>query len=67
MLLVLTITLWALGSLVVGNFQASTGMDIKLINGIASLLLILLAIYLVVTALIKIRGERGVLTEAESF
>lgn len=59
MLFVLTITLWALGSLVWGNFKASTGLDIKLLNGVASLVLIVLAIYLVITAFLKLRGERG--------
>ncbi|MBK8147409.1 MAG: carbon starvation protein A [Acidobacteria bacterium] len=58
MLFVLTITLWALGGLVVGNFRASTGLDIKLVNGMASLALISLAVYLVITALIKVRTER---------
>ena len=67
MLFVLAITLWALGSLVVGNLQSASGLDIKLVNGIASLTLIILAIYLVITALVKVRGERIALTEAESF
>ena len=58
MLFVLTITLWALASLVVGNFQASNGFDVKFVNGIACLTLILLAIYLVITAILKLRGER---------
>jgi carbon starvation protein len=58
MLFVLVITLWALGSLVIGNFQASNGFDVKLVNGLASLALISLAIYLVLTALVKLRGER---------
>lgn len=58
MLFVLVITLWALGTLVVGNFQASNGFDVKFINGLASLILIGLAIYLVITALIKLRGEK---------
>ena len=59
MLFVLVITLWALGLLVWGNFAASTGFDVKLVNGIASLALICLALYLVVTAFIKVRTERG--------
>lgn len=59
MLFVLTITIWALGSLVYGNFSAAKGFDVKLVNGIASLALISLAIYLVITALIKLRGERS--------
>ncbi|MGD9562019.1 MAG: carbon starvation protein A [Pyrinomonadaceae bacterium] len=59
MLFVLVITLWALGMLVWGNFTASAGFDIKLINGLASLALICLAIYLVVTAFLRVRSERG--------
>jgi carbon starvation protein len=59
MLFVLTITLYALAKMVVGNFQAAAGFDIKFVNGVASSALILLAIYLVVTALLKLRGERG--------
>lgn len=58
MLFVLVITLWALGTLVIGNFQASNGFDVKFINGLASLILIGLAIYLVITALVKLRSER---------
>ena len=65
MLFVLAITLWALGALVVGNFQASTGFDVKFINGVASLALISLAIYLVITAIFKLRKERQ-LTPVES-
>lgn len=55
MLFVLTITLWALGSMVYSNLQAAAGLDIKLINGITSGALIILAIFLVVTAWIKSR------------
>jgi carbon starvation protein len=58
MLFVLAITLWALTSLVVGNFRAANGFDIKFVNGVASLALISLAIYLVITAILKLRGER---------
>lgn len=58
MLFVLIITLWALSTMVVGNFRAAQGFDIKLVNGLASLALISLAIYLVVTAFVKLRGER---------
>jgi carbon starvation protein len=58
MLFVLVITLWALGALVIGNFRASSGFDVKLINGISSLALIVLAIYLVVTALVKLRSDK---------
>jgi len=55
MLFVLTITLWALGSMVYSNLQAASGIDVKMINGLSSLALILLAIFLVVTAWIKSR------------
>jgi carbon starvation protein len=58
MLFVLVITLWALTSLVIGNFRAANGFDIKFVNGLASLALISLAIYLVITAILKLRGER---------
>ncbi len=58
MLFVLVITIWALSSLVYGNFSAAKGFDIKFVNGLASLALISLAIYLVITALIKLRSER---------
>jgi carbon starvation protein len=58
MLFVLIITLWALSLMVIGNFRAAQGFDIKFINGVASLALISLAIYLVVTAFLKLRGER---------
>jgi len=68
MLFVLTITLWALGSLVYGNFSAANGFDVKFVNGIASLVLILLAVYLVITAILKVRNERpkGELVVVES-
>lgn len=58
MLFVLTITLWALIKLVIGNLQVSNGFDIKLINAIASAALVVLAIYLVINALFKLRNER---------
>ena len=55
MLFVLMITLWALGSMVYANLQATSGIDVKLINGLTSLALIVLAIFLVVTAWMKSR------------
>lgn len=67
MLFVLAITLWALTSLVIGNFQAANGFDIKFVNGLASLALIALAIYLVITALVKLRGEKRGELIAENF
>jgi carbon starvation protein len=58
MLFVLTITLWALVKLAYGNLRLSTGFDIKFINAVASAALVILAVYLTVIALVKLRGER---------
>lgn len=65
MIFVLVITFWALGLMVYGNFAATNGFDTKLVNGIASLALILLAIYLAVTALVKLKREKRELIAAE--
>jgi carbon starvation protein len=46
MLFILTITLWALGSLVVGNWKASQGFDFAIVNSVGALLLIVLAVYI---------------------
>ena len=59
MIFVLTITLWALTKLAVGNFRASAGFDVKFINGVSSAALVALALYLAVTAVLKLRRERG--------
>ena len=59
MLFVLIITLWALGALVYGNFAEANGFDVKAVNGIAALTLILLATYLVITALLKVAKSKG--------
>jgi carbon starvation protein len=58
MIFVLTITLWALGKLTWLNLMATKGFDVELLNGVAALLLILLALYLAVSALMKVRGEK---------
>jgi carbon starvation protein len=58
MLFVLTITLWALTKLVIVNVQLARGFDIKLVNAVASAALVVLAVYLAVSALVKLRGER---------
>jgi carbon starvation protein len=58
MIFVLTITLWALGKLVWANLAATKGFDVELLNGVAALLLILLALYLALSAVMKLRGER---------
>lgn len=67
MLFVLTITLWALGKLTWANLAATKGLDVELLNGLAALLLIVLAIYLAISALLKLRGERGSVKFGESF
>ena len=56
MFFVLIITLWALGTMVYVNLETSTGLDIKMINALASIALIGLAIFLVVTAWVKSRS-----------
>jgi carbon starvation protein len=59
MLFVLTITLWALGKLTLSNFTSDNQTPIMIINGIASLSLILLAVYLVIKGLMEAkRGKR---------
>ena len=60
MLFVLTITLWSLGKLCIGNFRIATGIDLPLINAVASLALILLALYLAASALWKLRQPQAV-------
>ena len=58
MLFVLVITLWALTSMVVGNLRVTKGFDIEFINAVASAALVVLALYLAVTALLKLRADR---------
>ena len=68
MAFVLVITLWALSAMVVGNLRASRGLDIELINALASAALVGLALYLAATALLKLRNDRrkGTLTPAHT-
>jgi hypothetical protein len=62
MIFVLVITLWALGALVIGNLRltniGSGQFDIELINALASGALVFLALYLAVTAAIKVQSDR---------
>jgi carbon starvation protein len=55
---VLTITLWSLAKLTLANFRAAQGLDIALFNGLSAMALILLALFLAVTALFRLREER---------
>jgi carbon starvation protein len=59
MLFVLTLTLWSLGKLAIANLHAAHGFDIALINSLSAVALILLALYLAITAAVKLRGERN--------
>jgi carbon starvation protein len=58
MLFVLTITLWSLAKLMVANLRAANGIDIAFINAMAALALTLLALFLIASALIRVREER---------
>jgi carbon starvation protein len=64
MLFVLVITLWALISLVIGNLRLTkigTGqLDVELVNAVSAGALVLLAVYLIIRAILKVRaGSRG--------
>jgi carbon starvation protein len=56
MLFVLIITLWALARLALSNLREAAGLDVPLANGVSAIALILLAVYLVATALARLRG-----------
>ena len=58
MLFVLTITLWSLAKLMLANLRAAHGLDIAFINAMAALALTLLALFLIASALIRVREER---------
>lgn len=55
MLFVLTITFWALIQMTMTQWQAASGFDVALLNSFASLSLLVLAVYLVIVALLKLR------------
>lgn len=58
MLFVLTITTWSLIKLTIASFAGAEGFDTTLINGLLSLSLTGLAIYLVIAALLRNRSDR---------
>lgn len=62
MIFVLTITLWALVTLVIGNVRLSRTaaglIDIELVNAVAAGSMVILALYLAILALVRMRGER---------
>ncbi len=59
MLFVLSITLWSLGGLLLANLGSAQGFGIEAINAAAAAVLIALALFLLVTALVKLREGRG--------
>ena len=59
MIFVLVMTLWALTGLAFANFQNMRGFDIRFLNGLASSALVLLALYLAITAVLKLRTDRS--------
>lgn len=67
MLFVLSITLWSLVKLVLANFAAAKGIDMAFFNAISALALTLLALYLVLTAIVRLREGRtaSLVPEAE--
>jgi carbon starvation protein len=58
MLFVLVITLWALARIVAANLTTSRGFDLDLVNALSAAALILLALYMVIAALFRLRAER---------
>jgi carbon starvation protein len=58
MIFVLTITLWSLSELAIANFKSARGWDMFAVNSLASSILIILALYLAITALLKVRREK---------
>ncbi len=66
MLFVLVTTLYALIKLTIQNFTGVKLDPMALVNGVTSALLILLALYLVWRAILRVRSERIVLSEAET-
>jgi carbon starvation protein len=66
MIFVLTITLYSLVKLTIANLQASQGVDVALFNGVTSAALIALALYLAVTAIVKVRTEKPAAESVET-
>lgn len=60
MLFVLIITLWALATVTYRNFTAVEIKPVMIVNGIAALALIGLALFLVIRAIILMRGGRSI-------
>ena len=54
MIFVLTITLWSLAGIAIGGFQKADGMSLDTINALAAAALIVLALFLAITAVIQV-------------
>lgn len=54
---ILIMTLWALGALTLANFRSAQGLDMAFFNALAGTAQVLLAAYLTITALSKLRRE----------
>lgn len=61
---VLVTTLYALVRLTVQNFSGATNDPVAMVNGITSAALIVLALYLVFRAIVRVRGDRAVVVPA---
>ncbi len=66
MIFVLTITLWSLTKMVIANARAASGFDVQMLNAITAAALIVLALYLAVSALVRVKGERNASLVAET-
>jgi carbon starvation protein len=64
MAFVISITLWALGRLLLGNLAATQGLDLALANAVAAAALIALALFLLLSAWQRLRSDPGSLVEA---
>jgi carbon starvation protein len=65
MLFVLVTTLYALGRLTVANFASASADPVAMVNGITSAALIVLALYLVLRAIIRVREDKAGLARPE--
>jgi carbon starvation protein len=66
MIFVLTITLWSLVRMTFANMRAASGFDAQMINAVSAAALVVLALFLAVTALFKWRNERNGQLAAEA-
>jgi carbon starvation protein len=66
MLFVLSITLWSLIKLAIANLAAAKGIDMAFFNAVSAITLTLLALFLVGSAIVKLRAGRAGSLAAES-